>query len=364
MDTNLANARKAIVIHSPHSGKAAQLQQAIAHLRKNHVEIADVLSIATLDNKRMQGPRWKELGIDIVIAAGGDGLIGGVTTHIAEGGPVLGILPLGTSNDVARSLRIPQDLQAAARVIATGQIAKVDIGVAKPAQQTPYTASEQHGKALKAQGSQHRHGFFAHALTVGINVEFARLATNVVTRQRYGHLTYPLVAFEVLRRHAALEMELNFTGLSLATSTDDSQPVPTKQTTLRCRALQTTVINAPIFGGMWQISVPKATLYDGLLDILVIEDIDLVSLNAVIARFFSRPEQRPETPQEWHLQYPDLYPAELTGIPGLHHVQTRGVTITTPAGLQDITLDGEIRGQTPVEVQMASEKLRVIVPLS
>ncbi len=364
MDTGLSKTRKAIVVHSPHAGKAAQLQQAIAHLRANSVEVVDVLSITRLDRLDAQGPQWQEQGIDIVAAAGGDGLIGGVTNHIVEGGPPLGILPLGTSNDVARSLRIPQDLPGAARVIASGQIAEVDVGVAQPAQQAPYTAEEQHGKATKAQQSPQRHGFFAHALTVGINVEFARLATNVVTRQHYGHMTYPFVAFEVLRHHAALEMELNFIGLKLTPRVGEKQPPSKERATLSCRALQATVINAPIFGGTWQLSVPRATLHDGLLDILVIEDIDLVSLNTTLTRFFSRWEQRPEETEEWHQHYPDLYPAELTGIPGIHHVQARGVTINTLTDKQDVTLDGEIRAQTPVDVQMAAEKLRVVVPRS
>lgn len=212
--------------------------------------------------------------------------------------------------------------------------------------------------------SLQRHGFFAHALTVGINVEFARLATNVVTRQHYGRMTYPFVAFEVLRRHDALEMELNFTGLAVATRAGDGQAPLIERAALKCRALQATVINAPIFGGMWQLSIPKATLHDGLLDILVIEDIDLESLNTVITRFFSRQEHRPDAPLEWHMQYPDLHPAELTGIPGIHHVQARGVTINTLIGPQDVTLDGEIRGQTPVDVRMAAEKLRVVAPHS
>ncbi|HEV2661464.1 MAG TPA: diacylglycerol kinase family protein [Ktedonobacteraceae bacterium] len=358
----MTNRRKAIVVHSPHSGKAAQLQQAIAHLHANSVEIIDVLSIATLDGLSAQGLQWQEQGIDIIVAAGGDGLIGGVTNHIAEGGPPLGILPLGTSNDVARSLRIPQDLHRAARVIANGQIAEVDVGVAQPAQQAPYTAAKHHEQAPKAHHQQH--GFFAHALTVGLNVEFARLATNVVTRQHYGRMTYPFVAFEVLRHHAGLEMELTFTDLKLAPRARETQAPLKERATLSCRALQATVINAPIFGGTWQLSVPRATLHDGLLDILVIEDIDLVSLNTTLTRFFSRWEQHAEEPQEWHQRYPDLYPAELTGIPSIHHIQARGVTINTLAGSQDVTLDGEIRAQTPVDVQMAAEKLRVAVPRS
>ena len=357
----MSDRRKAIVVHSPHSGKAAQLQQSIAHLHENSVEISDIFSIATLDGLSAQGPQWREQGIDVVVAAGGDGLIGGVTNHIVEGGPLLGILPLGTSNDVARSLRIPQNLQEAAGVIANGQIAEVDIGVAQPAQQAPYSPSEQHGRASKAERSPQRRGFFAHALTVGLNVEFARLATNVVTRQHYGRMTYPFVAFEVLRHHAALEMEINFIGLRLAPGAEEKQLTLKERVTLTCRALQATVINAPIFGGMWQLSIPGATLHDGLLDILVIEDIDLANLNSTLTRFFSRGEHTPEE-HEWHQRYPDLYPAELAGLPGIHHLQARGVTINIPAASQDVTLDGEIRAQTPVDVRMAAEKLRVLVP--
>jgi len=325
-----------------------------------------VISIATLDGLTDQGPRWKEQGIDIAVAAGGDGLVGGVITHIAECGLPLGILPLGTSNDVARSLGIPQELHAAARVIADGQLTEVDIGVAKPAQQAPHLASAQHGKPVAVQVGKQRHGFFAHALTVGLNVEFARLATNVATRQRYGRMTYPFAAFEVLRNHEASEMELNFFGLSIlpkvGTEHQSTPTLLTEPVTLKSRALQVTVINAPIFGGMWQLAVPKATLNDGLLDIIVIEDIDHESLNTIVTRFFSRAEHRPEAPQEWHAQYPDLHPAELTGIPGIHHVQAREVTISTHIDPQDVTLDGEVRGQTPVYAQMADEKLLVAVP--
>jgi len=52
----------------------------------------------------------------------------------------------------------------------------------------------------------------------------------------------------------------------------------------------------------------------------------------------------------------------LTGIPGIHHLQAQGVTITTHADPRDVTLDGEVRGQTPAHVRLAEQRLRVIVP--
>ncbi|HEY5003534.1 MAG TPA: diacylglycerol kinase family protein [Ktedonobacteraceae bacterium] len=360
----MLNARKILLVHSPHSGRSSQLDATIASLRTHSLELVEVLSIAELDGLPDQGPQWKERGIDIVVAAGGDGLIGGVTTHIVASGLPLAILPLGTSNDIARSLNIPQEVSAALELLTNGQIIAVDVGIAQPAEQAPHAASSQPGIPTSSEVRKKHHGSFVHALTTGINVQFARIATNVATRQRYGRMTYPFAAIEILRNHATLEMDIQFTDLAIPSTTDPTQPpVVSKQSaTLHCQALQATIINAPIFGGAWNFSVPQATLYDGLLDIIIIEDIDINALNTTLSHFFSRSEQRPSAPQAWHERYPELHPAELTGIPGIHHVQARGVTITTSVDPQDVTLDGEIRGQTPISVRMASERLRVVVP--
>lgn len=359
--------QKAIVIHSPHSGRSAHLSQALTHLHALPVDITDMLSIAELDNLPAQGQSWKARGIDVAIAAGGDGLVGGIITHIAESGLALGILPLGTANDIARSLLLPQDLRQAAEVIAYGHTRQVDIGLAQPAQQKPHSASKAGNAPVAAQVGQQKRGYFAHALTVGLNVQFARLATNVATRQHYGRMTYPFAALEVLRSHTALEVQLAFEDLLLVPSTSLTQSTPPQRSfaqesmTLNCHALQVAVINAPIFGGQWQLAIPGATLDDGLLDIVVIEDVELGSLSTAFARLFSQQEQQPTAPTHWHMRYPSLHPAELTGIPGLHHVRARGVTITTQADPQDATLDGEVRGQTPMHVQMARERLNVLV---
>ena len=106
MDGPLQKLRHSIVIHSPHSGRSEKLSQALTYLQEVGIEITRSISVAELDNQPPQGVNWREEGIDIAIAAGGDGLVGGVITHIAESGLPLGILPLGTANDIARSLEI------------------------------------------------------------------------------------------------------------------------------------------------------------------------------------------------------------------------------------------------------------------
>lgn len=62
-----------------------------------------------------------------VIAAGGDGTISAVASQLAGSGKTLGILPAGTLNHFAKDLRIPLDLENAARVIAAGRTVEVDL---------------------------------------------------------------------------------------------------------------------------------------------------------------------------------------------------------------------------------------------
>ncbi len=293
---------RVLVIRSPHSVRAGKLSAALDYLKQAGIDVVDVIPIASLDGLPDQGQTWMESGIDIAIAAGGDGVVGGVITHIAECGLPLGILPLGTANDVARSLDIP----------------------------------------------------------------LARLATNVATRQRFGKLTYPVAAIEVLKHHTALDMELRFEGLALQpTAAAAGWTAPTlsyEMPTQRARVLQATIINAPIFGGPRQFAIPKASLWDRLLDIVVITEIDLGMLSAAIGRIFNHEEGHSTGPADWHKQYPALNQAELSHIPGIHHVQARGVIIATSVDPQDVTLDGEVRGQTPGYARMANQRLRVVLP--
>jgi diacylglycerol kinase (ATP) len=71
-------------------------------------------------------------GFDPIIAAGGDGtyseVINGVAQATENGGVVsLGIVPLGTANDLVDNLGIPSDITGAVDVIANGQIQLMDL---------------------------------------------------------------------------------------------------------------------------------------------------------------------------------------------------------------------------------------------
>ncbi|QBD83221.1 hypothetical protein EPA93_47580 [Ktedonosporobacter rubrisoli] len=365
MHTNLFQPHRAIVIHSPHAGRASQLSQVLDYVRQAGIEIIETLAITELDGLPVQGQHWRDAGCEIAIAAGGDGLIGGVITHIARSHLPLGILPLGTANDIARSLNIPLNIQEAAELIGHGKLVAVDIGEAVPAEQAPHGLNPQIGGRSLASIPRQHHGFFAHTLTTGLNVQFARLATNVATRQRYGRLTYPVAALEVLRNYQALEVSLRMDGAVWPSGTSEpaAAGVVDGPITVKYHALQVAVINAPIFGGAWQLSIPGAAIDDQLLDIIIIEEIDLKELSAAIARIFNPQVDSELSPTGEYIKYGVLHPAELvSGISGVHHFQARGVTIITSTDPQDITLDGELRGRTPTYACTAKEQLQVVVP--
>ncbi|MDQ6786221.1 MAG: diacylglycerol kinase family lipid kinase, partial [Acidobacteriota bacterium] len=65
---------------------------------------------------------------EIIVAGGGDGTISGVASKIIDANKTFGVLPLGTLNHFSKDLQIPQDLAEAVRVIAEGNVKKIDVG--------------------------------------------------------------------------------------------------------------------------------------------------------------------------------------------------------------------------------------------
>lgn len=144
----------------------------------------------------------------LVITAGGDGTAGTVAHCLAGTEHVLGVLPLGTSNNFARSLGIPVEPRRAVALLAGGKVATIDLGRFIPADRPP------------------RH--FVHAATVGLNARFARIATRGDVRDRLGRFAYLLAAAYAMRRRPAFGCELRYGG-----------------TAEKARLSQLSVINAP-----------------------------------------------------------------------------------------------------------------------
>ena len=85
------------------------------------VELLDGAGVAKRAKEAVAG------GATLVIAGGGDGSISAAAGAIARSETVLGILPLGTLNHLARDLGIPFDLDQAATIIGEGHERRIDV---------------------------------------------------------------------------------------------------------------------------------------------------------------------------------------------------------------------------------------------
>ena len=65
---------------------------------------------------------------EVAVAFGGDGLVGAVAGALSGGEGVLGVLPGGRGNDLARTVGIPLEPAAACQVLASGVVQALDLG--------------------------------------------------------------------------------------------------------------------------------------------------------------------------------------------------------------------------------------------
>jgi diacylglycerol kinase family enzyme len=311
------------------------------------VEIGAQLVVGELDRLQAQGPIWRERGMAAAVAAGGDGTIGTVASHLAGSGLPLGILPLGTSNDTARSLGVPLELSAAAETIAAGQSAAIDAGQALPAPTSSGASAADAAKTLATGASDtppHALGaYFLHALTLGLNVQFARLATDVARRQRFGRLTYAASALEAVATYRPVTVTLRFSGLETPDPADQEPNGHDRVVT--CRVAQVAVVNAPVFGGARNLRLPDVRVRDALLDLVVLEALD--------------PPQLRQTVEALLAAQPDEAPG--LAVPGIRRYKAQAMQIESERPL-DVTVDGEVRSRTPVLVRVTTDMVRVYLP--
>ena len=117
-----------------------------------------------------------------VVIGGGDGTLNAAAPGLLAAGLPLGIIPLGTANDLARTLGLPLDPEEAARVVATGRTRRIDLG-------------EVNGRP------------FFNVASIGFGVDLARALTRD-SKRRFGPLGYAIAALRALRRLRPFRAEI------------------------------------------------------------------------------------------------------------------------------------------------------------
>src|SRR6266702_1018186 len=93
----------------------------LAALRAHSIE-PEVRYTTLVDPGRGLARQAAAEGADVVIAAGGDGTVHEVATGLVGSKSALGIIPLGTMNNLAHSLNIPETIDEACAVIVGGML--------------------------------------------------------------------------------------------------------------------------------------------------------------------------------------------------------------------------------------------------
>lgn len=124
--------KRARLIYNPTSGREEmrkRLPDVLQRLEHHGFETSTHATIGAGDAS-IAAAEASRRGFDCIIAAGGDGTLNEVVSGLAalEHRPPIGVLPLGTTNDLARALGIPRAWDAAVDLIAEGYVKQIDIG--------------------------------------------------------------------------------------------------------------------------------------------------------------------------------------------------------------------------------------------
>ncbi|MBL1175271.1 lipid kinase [Pantanalinema sp. GBBB05] len=168
--------------------------------------------------------RHHQSQVDRVVIAGGDGTLNAAIPGLLDTQLPLGILPLGTANDLARTLGIPTDLAAACKILTAGQLERIDLG-------------------------QVNDRYFFNVASIGLSVQITR-KLNRETKQQWGILAYPIAALQALNRSRPFWATV---------SRDNGQ-------SQRMRTIQIAVGNGRYYGGGMTVTA-DATINSQQLDV-------------------------------------------------------------------------------------------------
>lgn len=165
--------------------------------------------------------------IDLVIIGGGDGTLHHAMEGLVETQLPLGILPLGTANDFARTLKLPTDPLLACDVILHGEVGQIDLG-------------QVNGK------------LFCNVASIGLAVKVAEQLKSE-SKSRWGVFAYGIAALKSLRDFPSFHADIEADAVRVSV-----------------RTRQVTVGNGRSYGGGLTVD-ESATAIDGILHLFSLE---------------------------------------------------------------------------------------------
>ena len=240
-------------------------------------------------------------GAELVIVAGGDGTIEAVARGLMHTQTVLGIIPMGTRNNIAASLDIPNDLSQAIQTLVEGVRGRFDMGKA----------------------NDH---YFMEVVGVGLEATLFPWGDEV----KKGIKKNYWAAFRSF--FSGIQTFLQFKQHRLVLRLDGKRM-------RRLRILQVNICNSPRYGVQFALA-PDAKMDDGKLDVIYIDN---PSKWDHLRHFFKamRGERLPHERLNAHR----AAKIEIKSYPPL-----------------EVHADGQCLGVTPITVEVIPEALWICVP--
>lgn len=259
-----------------------------------------------------------EEGYDMVIVAGGDGTVSEVAKGLFYAPIPLGVVPIGTYNNIARSLNLPNDVAEACFVLAHGQIKSIDVG----------QANDEH--------------YFFEAAGVGLDAALFPLGEEI-KGGRWGRMLQAArlaIGYEPQKLIIQLDRPRSDARLEPATRGRLVwQRMRSARRELRLKALLVVIANGPYYGTGFTVA-PDAIIDDGLLTVSVFRDFSKWEL---IRHFWSISRG------QYHYS------------PKIETYHVAEVKLTSKVKLP-VHIDGHVLGELPVRLKTIKHALKVIVP--
>jgi YegS/Rv2252/BmrU family lipid kinase len=258
---------------------------------------------SSIEDARLRAREFADLGIERIVAVGGDGTFNEVANGILESNarPALGIVPAGTGCDLPRTLGVPTGVAESLVFAMSADARPMDVGLAK-------TSTGQR--------------YFLNVAGMGFDAKVANRAQQ--KKRLTGKKAYMVALAQELTDFGYIEVRMEVNGKEIAT-----------------KAVFVSVANAQFLAGGFHFA-PMARIDDGLLDLAIIDDISLPGFVKAV----------PSVMRGKHLSNPHWSHYTTT------HVK---VTSSTPALVQ---VDGEIVGTSPAEFSIAPKAIDVVASWS